>query len=176
MKSIYLFLIVFCLFGLGYLTLSRKSGDQFPTIPFEVHWDVRNKDSSITAVFAIPRDGSYDFMLSFRVTGAETDISKLHPQLREIVGDGGYPHPGVIIPVHIKIETIEVNKVGQKEATFDATVKTRELIRSGYGGIDRKIASVRLAPGRYTATVSTTEATSLPDWIGTYFSATYFSK
>jgi hypothetical protein len=162
-------------FCFGCLTLSACR-DASMTIPFDVKWDVRNKDSMITKDFSVSRDGSYDFVISFRIMDSKKDISKLHPQLQEIVGDGGNPHPGVIIPVHIKIETINVNKVGQKEATFDATVKTRELIRSGYGGVDRKIASVHLAPGRYTATVSTDEVTSLPDWIETYFSATYFSK
>lgn len=171
-----LFWIVLCLCGLGYLILNAQRDNSFPTIPFEANWDVSKKDSSITRAFSVSSDRSYDFILAFRIRDSEKDLSKLRPLLTEIAGDGSIWRPGITIPIHIKVEMLEVNKIGQAATVLDETANARRPYNFGYRDINRRIASARLAPGRYTVAVATTEETSLPAWIETYLSVTYYPK
>lgn len=170
MKNKYLFVIVIPLSALGYLILNSLCDDTFPTIPFVTKWDISKKDSNIAHAFSVSMNRSYYFILSFRIPDAEKDISQIRPKLSEIVGDGSFQRPGISVPIHIKVEIPDVNKISQEATILDENVNTKSLVSSGTRNVDRKIAIIQLTPGKYVVTATTTEETSLPNWIETYLS------
>lgn len=173
----HLFLIISALLGLsglGYAIFIISHADTFPTFPTfspKIKWDISKKDSRISRAFSIPSNRSYTyaFFLTFGITDSERNISGVPSQLTDIVGrmpDSG----GIAIPLHIKVEMLDVNKIGQEGTILDETASTNGSRRYRNRAIDLEIASKRLVPGRYIVTATTTEETSLPVWIETYSS------
>ena len=167
---LFVFLCIFGALSLRYPIIKFMHRDLFPTYPTfdpKIKWDISKKDSKVARAFSIVREipHTFAFIISFRITDSEKDLTKLRPQLTEKFGRGR-----VAIPIRIKVEMLDVNRIGQEATVLDETVTSLAHRSAGAREVDRIIASLRMAPGRYLVTVTTVEDTSLPDWIETYFS------
>jgi hypothetical protein len=87
-------------------------------------------------------------------------------------------HPGVTIPVHVRVERVGAGV--SEAAMIDQDFSTRSIqgsfpgfARSSPGGLARPITTVKLRPGSYRIRASTLGATAVPADVETYLTVTY---
>lgn len=73
--------------------------------------------------------------------------------------------PGVIVPVHLRIEKVESS--GGTMLHTDQVINTGGWYAAGIDGLIRKIADIKLRPGKYRLTVKTTQESPVPQDIVT---------
>lgn len=90
------------------------------------------------------------------------DTNEKWEQAQELIkaGEAIWKHakPGVIVPVHLKIERFDKNNVAS--IITDKNIDTE-------GGTSRTVASLKLKPGRYRLNINTNKETILPPNIKT---------
>jgi len=143
-------------FGTG-CALSSK----FPTPVTKFPFDVSRKDSVVNELFQISKPRYYIFSLQYNYSGREQQ-----DHIRELIGGGGrypdgrYGEPGVIIPIHIIISKIDLEK-NTSIILVDQIIDTQGKYVHGFekkdgdGFYEREIIITDLEPGVYRVEANT---------------------
>jgi hypothetical protein len=150
-----------------------------PSLPFVKLFDVSRKDSTVSQEIKIREYRSYIFALQFDYF--DKDDGK---RIKALVGDGSripdkrypfdpfnwdYAHPGITIPIHIKIIRIETGK--NPETVYDDIAETKSQYAGSYsaskktGHVCREIVIIDLKPGIYR--IETNTIKDSPEFMGT---------
>lgn len=144
--------------------------EQIPTPFMSFPFDVSRVGSSLDKEFRIIEYRGYNFELRFEFAGND-DLYRV----AKLVGtgatypDGRYETPGVVVPVHLKIFRIDDSE--NLELLFDQIVDSQGMYGSGsagkkfHGDFRRKVALIRLKPGRYRFQAITLK--DIPEFAGT---------
>lgn len=154
-------------------------------------WDISKKDSLIEQEFVVTEYRSYSFDIEFHHnglpeswiqfigTGGDSFFTKdpNHPTHVGVDDAGGvdrlyelyrkgelilkHVDPGVVVPVHIRVEKIDPG-TGNRTLMADETINTEALYKGGNGEVSRIITAVALRPGRYKVTAVTLRDVPLP--------------
>ncbi|RLJ68367.1 DUF5625 family protein [Sulfurisoma sediminicola] len=157
-----------------------------PTIPpgrfFK--WDIAPKGSRIEVDFIVTEYRVYEFDIGF---GNKNDPDAKDQSWRDDdknwqfisggrdkLNNGMYPHPSVVVPVHIKVEKL-LNVSAAPALVTEQTIDTESRYAGG-NLVMRRIIHQKLRPGKYRVTAITTRESSLPDSLGTYLRIGFYAK
>ena len=131
-----------------------------PTPVVKWPFDVSKKDSSVNQEFRIDEYRSYYIALRFDYT----DRADNH-RVFALVGDGSAEDPGIAIPIHIKIYTLNAENKSSRLIYKNTIFTKKHYVHGGDGNYRREIIAINLEPGIYRVEANTTE--NRPEFSGT---------
>jgi hypothetical protein len=147
------------------LSLAPVSAAELLATPnFSVPFDVSKPDAVVEQEFRIDTYRSYVISIQCSFHGQE-DRSRV----QALIGDGSRRHPGVPVPIRVRITKLEANDLAGPKG-FDSTINTTKpygysdtdvRLKTGYA--ERLIVAINLPPSKYRIVASTLHSTTAFD-------------
>jgi hypothetical protein len=145
--------------------------DEYRYYDFQIALQVRgpSDDKKVKALFEFAGDGKGSWVTkesadSENPVTAPVETELQAQQLQQAIREGKYvarmQKSGVMIPVHVVLETLQSDPAHQ--VSYDRTIKTWNIEGGSPDGLLRHIDSIKLRPGVYRITAATVQAIPTP--------------